>query len=294
MAMKLVAAAKVRRAQDAVLATRPFSETLQSVFGGLVERMGGDTADIPLLTQREVKKVTICCITGDRGLCGGYNSFMIKKAEARFQELKAAGLDVDMVLIGKKGISYFTNRDYPIRAQFECGQNPNSKEALAISEELLNTYLSGETDTIELLYTKFVSLIASVPSVRTLVPFSASEITNKGDEVFQLTSSSGDFEVERTELDAAAPQEFPNDMIFEQDPTQIVNSILPLYLNGQILRTMQESVAAELAARMASMQAASDNAGALEKDLSMQYNRARQASVTAEILEIVAGASALE
>jgi len=228
MAMKLVAAAKVRRAQDAVLATRPFSETLQSVFGGLVERMGGDTADIPLLTQREVKKVTICCITGDRGLCGGYNSFMIKKAEARFQELKAAGLDVDMVLIGKKGISYFTNRDYPIRAQFECGQNPNSKEALAISEELLNTYLSGETDTIELLYTKFVSLIASVPSVRTLVPFSASEITNKGDEVFQLTSSSGDFEVERTELDAAAPQEFPNDMIFEQDPTQIVNSILPL------------------------------------------------------------------
>jgi F-type H+-transporting ATPase subunit gamma len=294
MAMKLVAAAKVRRAQDAVLATRPFSETLQSVFGGLVERMGGDTADIPLLTQREVKKVTICCITGDRGLCGGYNSFMIKKAEARFQELKAAGLDVDMVLIGKKGISYFQNRDYPIRASFECGQNPNSKEALAISEELLNTYLSGETDTIELLYTKFVSLIASVPSVRTLVPFSASEITNKGDEVFQLTSSSGDFEVERTELDAAEPQEFPNDMIFEQDPTQIVNSILPLYLNGQILRTMQESVAAELAARMQSMQAASDNAGALEKDLSMQYNRARQASVTAEILEIVAGASALE
>jgi len=294
MAMKLVAAAKVRRAQDAVLATRPFSETLQSVFGGLVERMGGDTADIPLLTQREVKKVTICCITGDRGLCGGYNSFMIKKAEARFQELKTAGLEVDMVLIGKKGISYFQNRDYPIRASFECGQNPNSKEALAISEELLNTYLSGETDTIELLYTKFVSLIASVPSVRTLVPFSASEITNKGDEVFQLTSSSGDFEVERTELDAAEPQEFPNDMIFEQDPTQIVNSILPLYLNGQILRTMQESVAAELAARMQSMQAASDNAGALEKDLSMQYNRARQASVTAEILEIVAGAAALE
>lgn len=293
-AMKLVAAAKVRRAQDAVIATRPFSETLQSVFGGLVERMGGDTADIPLLTQREVKKVTICCITGDRGLCGGYNSFMIKKAESRFKELEAAGVEVDMVLVGKKGISYFENRNYPIRKTFECSQNPDSKQALAISEELLNTYLAGETDAVELLYTKFVSLIASAPAVRTLVPFSASEISSKGDEVFQLTSSGGDFDVERTELDAAEPQEFPNDMIFEQDPTQIVNSILPLYLNGQILRTLQESVASELAARMQAMQAASDNAKSLAKDLSMQYNRARQAAVTQEILEIVSGASALE
>lgn len=293
-AMKLVAAAKVRRAQDAVIATRPFSETLQSVFGGLVERMGGDTADIPLLTQREVKKVTICCITGDRGLCGGYNSFMIKKAEARFAELKEAGVEVDMVLVGKKGISYFENRNYPIRKTFECTQNPDSKQALAISEELLNTYLAGETDAVELLYTKFVSLIASTPAVRTLVPFSASEISSKGDEVFQLTSSGGDFDVERTELEAAEPQEFPNDMIFEQDPTQIVNSILPLYLNGQILRTLQESVASELAARMQAMQAASDNAKSLAKDLSMQYNRARQAAVTQEILEIVSGASALE
>jgi F-type H+-transporting ATPase subunit gamma len=219
---------------------------------------------------------------------------MIKKAEARYNELQASGIDADMVLIGKKAIAYFTRRGYPIRKTFECGQNPNSKEALAISEELLNTYLSGETDTIELMYTKFVSLIASTPSVRTLVPFSASEISQKGDEVFQLTSEDGKFDVERTELEVAEPQEFPNDMIFEQDPVQIVNSILPLYLNGQILRTLQESVASELAARMQSMQSASDNAGELAKNLSMEYNRARQAAVTQEILEIVSGASALE
>jgi F-type H+-transporting ATPase subunit gamma len=294
MAMKLVAAAKVRRAQDAVLATRPFSETLQSVFGGLIQRLGGDTVDLPLLTQREVSKVTLAVVTGDRGLCGGYNSYMIKKAEARFQELKSQGIDVDMVLIGKKGITYFERRGYPIRKTFECGQNPNAKEALAISEELLNTFLSGESDAIELLYTKFVSLIASTPSVRTLVPFSASDITQKGDEVFQLTSESGDFSVERTELEVAEPQDFPNDMIFEQDPLQIVNSILPLYVNGQVLRTLQESVASELAARMQSMQSASDNAGELAKKLSLEYNRARQAAVTQEILEIVAGAQALE
>jgi len=294
MAMKLVAAAKVRRAQDAVLATRPFSETLQSVFGGLISRLGGEAIDLPLLTQREVKKVTLTVVTGDRGLCGGYNSFMIKKAEARFKELTAQGIDVDMVLIGIKGIAYFERRNYPIRKTFNCGQNPDAKQALAISEELLNTFLSGETDAIELLYTKFVSLIASTPSVRTLVPFSASDITQTGDEVFQLTSESGDFSVERTELEVAEPQEFPNDMIFEQDPIQIVNSILPLYLNGQVLRTLQESVASELAARMQSMQSASDNAGELASKLSLEYNRARQAAVTQEILEIVSGAIALE
>jgi F-type H+-transporting ATPase subunit gamma len=294
MAMKLVAAAKVRRAQDAVLATRPFSETLQSVFGGLIQRLDGEALDLPLLTQREVKKVTLCAITGDRGLCGGYNAYMIRKAEARYKELKSQGVEVDMVLVGKKGIQYFSRRNYPIRKTFETGQNPDAKQALAISEELLNTFLSGESDAIELLYTKFVSLIASTPSVRTLVPFAASDVTTKGDEVFQLTSQSGDFSVERTELEVAQPQEFPNDMIFEQDPLQIINAILPLYVNGQVLRTLQESVASELAARMQSMQAASDNAGELAKQLNLQYNRARQASVTQEILEIVSGATALE
>jgi F-type H+-transporting ATPase subunit gamma len=294
MAMKLVAAAKVRRAQDAVLATRPFSETLQSVFGGLINRLDGEAIDLPLLTTRDVKKVTLTVITGDRGLCGGYNSFMIKKSEARFKELKNQGIEVDFLLIGKKGISYFQRRNYPIRRTFECGQNPNAKQALAISEELLNTFLSGESDAVELFYTKFVSLIASTPSVRTLVPFSASDITKKGDEVFQLTSQSGEFGVKRSELGIAEPQEFPNDMIFEQDPIQIVNSILPLYINGQILRCLQESVASELAARMQSMQSASDNAGELAKRLSLEYNRARQAAVTQELLEIVAGASALE
>lgn len=293
-AMRLVAAAKVRRAQDAVLATRPFSETLQSVFGGLIQRLGTEASDLPLLTQREVKKVTLVVIAGDRGLCGGYNSFIIKKAEQRFAQLKAAGVACDMVTIGKKAIKYFKARKYPIRKEFETGQNPDSKQALAISEELLTTYLSGEADAVELIYTKFVTLIASTPSVRTLIPFSASEITQKGDEVFQLTSDHGQFGVEREDLGAAEPQDFPNDMIFEQDPIQIVNSILPLYLNGQILRTLQESVASELASRMQSMQSASDNAGELAKNLSLEYNRARQASVTQELLEIVAGAMALD
>merc|ERR1712051_837027 len=219
---------------------------------------------------------------------------MGKKAEARVKELQAQGIESDLILIGKKGASYFSRREYPIRKIYDCGQNPDSKQALSISEEIINSFLSGETDAVELLYTKFVSLIASTPSIRTLVPFSASEISQKGDEVFQLTSNGGEIGVERKELDVAEPQELPNDMIFEQDPLQIVNSILPLYLNGQILRTLQESVASELAARMQSMQSASDNATELAKNLSQEYNRARQAAVTQELLEIVSGATALE
>jgi len=198
-----------------------------------------------------------------------------------------------MVLIGFKGIQYFTRREYPIRRTFPCGQNAQSKDALAISEELLNSYLSGDSDAIEFLYTKFVSLIASVPSIRTLVPFSATEITQAGDEVFELKSVGKDFEVERTGIDAAKAQKFPGDLTFEQDPLIIVNAFLPLYVNGQILRILQESIASELAARMQSMQSASDNASDLASKLSLEYNRARQAAVTQELLEIVSGAGSL-
>jgi len=295
MAMKLVAAAKVRRAQDSVLATRPFSETLQSVFGGLIERLGADSLDLPLLTSREVKTATLVLVTGDRGLCGGYNNFMIKKAEKRIEELKAKGIKVEIITIGKKGTTFMNRyRKDLLVATFECGQNPNSEDATAISNTLLNRFLSESTDTVEVLYTRFVSLIASTPSVRTLLPCSATGIETQEDEIFQLTSKDGEFSVEKTVVPAAEPQDFPSEMIFEQDPSQIINSMLPLYLNGQVLRMIQESVASELAARMQAMQSASDNAKELEKNLSQQYNRARQASVTQEILEIVSGAMAVE
>jgi len=293
MAMKLVAAAKVRRAQDAVLATRPFSEGVQSVIGGMIDRIAVKELNLPLLANRDIKKVTLVVVTGDRGLCGGYNSYVIKKSEARYEELKSQGIDVDMVCIGFKGIQYFTRRNFPIRRTFPCGQNAQAKDALLISDEILNSYLSGDSDAVEILYTKFVSLIASVPSIRTLVPFSATEITQAGDEVFELKSVGKDFEVERTGIDAAKAQKFPGDLTFEQDPLIIVNAFLPLYVNGQILRILQESIASELAARMQSMQSASDNASDLASRLSLEYNRARQAAVTQELLEIVSGAGSL-
>lgn len=288
-AMRLVAAAKVRRAQDSVLRTRPFSETLQKVLGGLIKRLNVDYTDLPLLASRDPKSVVLVVITGDRGLCGGYNNYVIKKAEARIAELKKAGTKVEIVAIGNKGYLYFRSRPTPIRRNFFCTQAPTAEQATEISEELLAEYLSGEVDRIELIYTRFVSLISSEASVRTMLPLSPQGLEAEEDEIFQLTSEGGKFGVKMATYQAAEAETFPVDMIFEQDPLQILNSILPLYLNGQILRSLQESVASELAARMSAMSNASDNAKELGKNLSLFYNRGRQAAITQEISEIVAG-----
>mmetsp|Transcript_14435 Transcript_14435/g.28507 ORF Transcript_14435/g.28507 Transcript_14435/m.28507 type:complete len:363 (+) Transcript_14435:43-1131(+) len=290
-AMKLVAAAKVRRAQDAVLKTRPFSETLQKVLGGLIERLKKDNFDSPLLTERPVNKVLLVSLTGDRGLCGGYNTYAIKKAEQRIKELKAQGLDFDMICVGNKGSKYFGKR-YNVVKSYPIGNSPNAEEATAIADNILATYLSGEADRVELTYTRFTSLIASEPSVRTMLPLSPTGIETEGDEIFTMTSKDGKFAVEASIAEPAKPEDFPKDMIFEQDPEQILSAILPLYFNGQLLRQMQESVASELAARMTAMQAATDNASDLMKALTLQLNRKRQAAITQEIAEIVAGANA--
>merc|ERR1719201_409374 len=284
-AMKLVAAAKVRRAQDAVLKTRPFSETLQKVLGGLIVRLKKDNFDSPLMQDRPVKKVLLVGITGDRGLCGGYNTYAIKKIEARAAELKEQGIDFDMICIGNKGNAYLRKRNNAI------GNAPTADEATAISDTILASFLAGECDRVELLYTKFVSLVSSEPAVRTMLPLSPTGIEAADDEIFMMTSKDGDFSVETTSADKVEPAKFPKDMIFEQDPEQILSAILPLYFNGQILRQMQESVASELAARMTAMQSATDNAGDLIKSLSQQMNRQRQAAITQEIAEIVAGAN---
>ena len=293
-AMRLVAAAKVRRAQEAVLQTRPFSETLQSVFLGLIDQLGKEPIDIPLLETREVKKVTLLAMSGDRGLCGSYNTRIIKKTEARKEELEAQGIEVEIVPVGTKVAGYFRRRGVEFPSEYNCPQVPTAEFAAAVSSEMLNKFLDGETDKVELIYTQFVSLIASAPKLKTLLPLSKTGLEAAEDEMFELTTEDGELAVETTPLDAPEAKEFPKDTIFEQDPIAILNGILPLYLDGQILRSLQEAVASELASRMQSMQSASDNAKDLKKSLSQTYNRIRQAGVTQEILEIVAGASASE
>jgi len=291
-AMKLVAAAKVRRAQEAVLRSRPFSETLERILGGLLQRLATESLDIPLLETRTASTVGLVVITGDRGLCGAYNAQAIKKTEARIEELKAQGVSPELILIGNKGATYFRKRATPVRKTIPCTQAPSAAQAQEIATELLSSYYAGELDRIELIYTTFISMISSLPTVRTLIPLLPTGLEMEGDEIFKLTSKAGDIAVQKEKVPVAEPKEFAADMIFEQEPSQLLNAILPLYLNGQLLRTLQESVASELAARMSAMQAATDNAKDLETRLSQEMNRARQAKVTQELMEIVAGADA--
>merc|ERR1711939_142956 len=242
--------------------------------------------------KREVKKVGLVVITGDRGLCGGYNAQAINMAEARIKELKDQGVESELVLIGNKGTTYFKRRENPIRKSLACGQAPTAEQSSAVATELLSSFYAGEIDRVELVYTQFNSMISSTPTVRTLIPLLPSGMEMEGDEMFKLVSKDGDFAVEKESVPAAAPAEFVADMIFEQEPSQLLNAILPLYINGQLLRTQQESVASELAARMSAMQAATDNAKDLQGRLEQEMNRARQAKITQELMEIIAGADA--
>lgn len=301
-AMKLVAAAKVRRAQEAVVNARPFSETLVEVLYSINEQLQTEDVDVPLTNVRPVKKVALVVVTGDRGLCGGFNNFILKKATQRIQELKTLGLDYVVISVGKKGNSYFLRRpNIPVDKFLDGSNLPTAKEAQAIADDVFSLFVSEEVDKVELLYTKFVSLVKSDPVIHTLLPLSPKgEICDINgtcvdaaeDEFFRLTTKEGKLTVER-DVVVSEKIDFSPILQFEQDPVQILDALLPLYLNSQILRALQESLASELAARMTAMGNATDNASELKKSLSMVYNRKRQAKITGEILEIVAGADAL-
>lgn len=301
-AMKLVAAAKVRRAQEAVVSGRPFSETLVEVLYNINEQLQTDDIDVPLTKVRPVKKIALVVVTGDRGLCGSFNNNIIKKAESRMADLKQLGLDYTVISVGKKGNGYFQRRPYiPVDRLLESGSLPTTKEAQAIADDVFSLFVSEEVDKVELLYTKFVSLIKSDPVIHTLLPLSPKgEICDINgvcvdaaeDELFRLTTKEGKLTVERETVRTPTPA-FSPILQFEQDPVQILDALLPLYLNSQILRALQESLASELAARMSAMSNATDNAIELKRSLSIIYNRERQAKITGEILEIIAGADAL-
>ncbi|KAK9673792.1 hypothetical protein RND81_12G190200 [Saponaria officinalis] len=302
-AMKLVAAAKIRRAQEAVLSGRPFSEALVEMLYHINESLQLEDVDVPLASVRTVKKVALVVITGDRGLCGGFNNAVIRKAESRMAELRELGLGYTVISVGKKGNMYFRRRmsDVPVDRFVEGDGFPTVKEAQAIADEVFSLFISEEVDKVELLYTKFVSLVRSDPVIHTLLPISpkgkvvdayGNSVDALEDEFFRLTSKEGKLALERTNVGKKKRVSQPW-LEFEQDPAQIVDAMMPLYLNSQILRALQESLASELASRMNAMRNATDNAAELKNDLSVAYNRERQSKITSEILEIVAGSEGL-
>ena len=292
-AMRLVAAAKVRRAQEQVLRSRPFADRLARILQNLQSSMRFEDLDAPLLDAREVQTITLLSITGDRGLCGGYNTNIIKRTELRFKELETQGYKVDLVLIGRKAITYFQNRSYPIRATFTgLEQVPNAQEAMGIANEVLAAFLSASPDRVEIIFTKFINLVSSKPVSQTLLPLDPQGIASADDEIFRLTTREGRLTVEAGQVENAEAK-LPSDIAFDQSPDVLLNALLPLYLENQLLRSLQEAAASELASRMTAMNNASDNAKALAKTLTLDYNKARQAAITQEILEVVGGSAAL-
>ena len=293
-AMRLVAAAKVRRAQDQVLKSRPFADKLARVLQNIQTRMQFETSDSPLLSKRKVEKISLVCITADRGLCGGYNNNIIKKVEIRYAELLNQGYKPQLILVGKKAIGYFQNRKdkYTIIRTFkELEQVPTASDAEGITNDVLAEFISESSDRVEIIYTKFITLVSCSPVVQTLLPLDPQGIAEKNDEIFRLTTKNSQLRVEKSNIQASDKSELPSDMVFEQSPDQLLDSLLPLYLQNQVLRALQESAASELACRMTAMNNASDNAKELASTLNLTYNKARQAAITQEILEVVGGAS---
>ena len=190
---------------------------------------------------------------------------------------------------------YFQNRAslYTIRATFTgLEQVPKASEAMGIANEVLAEFLSGSTDRVEIIFTKFVNLVSSKPVIQTLLPLDPQGIAIPEDEIFRLTTREGQLGVELGSTANEQPR-LPSDIVFDQSPDQLLNALLPLYLENQLLRSLQEAAASELANRMTAMNNASDNAKALAKSLTLDYNKARQAAITQEILEVVGGSASM-
>jgi len=291
-AMRLVAAARVRRAQDAVLKSRPLLAQLQLVYKLVLDACNREEIDLPILEVRDVKKVSLVVVTGDRGLCGSYNAAVIKSATKRIEKLNSQGIDVQLVLVGKKGEQWFGRRKTPVSSTFVLGNVPQPSIGSELANLLIAQFLTGEVDAAEIIYTRFNNLISSEPSIRTLLPLSLTGIESEEDEVFKITTKDGKMVMQKQAPASDVPQAVP-DYIFEDEPAEILNTMLTLFFSSTIMRCMQESVASELASRMTAMQSASNNAKKISNILSQVYNRARQSAVTQEMLEIVAGAQVL-
>jgi len=266
-AMKMVAAAKVRRAQNHVLATRPYAQKLKEMFQYVAYRLAEEDLNEPLLEQREVKNVGLVIVTADKGLCGGYNSNMFKFALNKMEEITTAGQTPKAWLVGNKGITFFRRGEVEVLGRYSSlPAVPTYTEAEMLTEAITEAFLSHKVDKVVLLYTHFASMLQYRPSELTLLPVAPPE---------------------NEDLPKA-------EYLYEPDPVTLLRSILPRYVSRQILRALLESAASELAARMTAMDAATKNADDLLLSLNLLYNKVRQAAITNEILEVVGGAEALK
>ncbi|MDQ3280322.1 MAG: ATP synthase F1 subunit gamma [Acidobacteriota bacterium] len=262
-AMKMVSAAKLRRAQERMMAARPYSAGLREVLASLSTR--ADLAQHPLLQEREAeRKVLLLVVTADRGLCGAFNANIIRAAQNAVKEQNWE--HVELLPIGRKAIDFFKRRSLPIRRQgAQVYQALSLDTAREIAQGIIDDFISREFDAVYVLYNEFKSVIAQRVTLERLLP------------------------LPRTEADPNVPA---IDYIYAPGPERILSDLLPKHIEFQLYRVLLESAAAEQGARMTAMEAATKNASDMISHLTLTYNRIRQASITKEIIEIVSGAAA--
>ena len=265
-AMKMVSAARLRRAQDRVINSRPYSrmfaEMLANVSAAAAGVEGAD--DHPLLAIREERRIQLVLVTSDRGLAGGFNSNLIRAAEQFLAE--HSGQQIEIELIGRKGRDYFVKRPVPVSGELTgISQTAALIHALPLAEKLMKRFSDAEVDAVYLLYNEFKSVLTQRVTLKKVLPLS---VPQKG--------------------------ETPADYIYEEPPAQFLANLLPRYVLLQVLEAFLENTAAEHAARMTAMDAATNNASDVMNKLTLYINRVRQASITREIIEVVSGAAAAQ
>lgn len=264
-AMETVSAAKMRKAQAQVLATRPYAERSWVVLTHLA-RLRSEGVEQPLLKQRDVKKVALLLITGDRGLAGAYNANILRKAFDQIEKWEGAGIDVQLVTLGRKGRDLMLRHGPPLRAEFTgLTARPSSNDIAPVASILLEDFVEEQFDAVYMAYTEFVTTLRQEPTLKQLLPIVPDE----------------------------SLPDVATDYIFEPDPQTILNEVLRGLTELQILQAVYESIASEESARMVAMRNATEAANDLIGELTLSYNKARQESITKELLDIVGGASAL-
>jgi F-type H+-transporting ATPase subunit gamma len=269
-AMKMVAAARLRRAQEAIVRARPFAGAILQTVQNLV-RIEEIRDHHPLLAKREVKKVNVILITGDRGLSGGYNSNLNKKAELMYKAEAGKYEKLVFTCIGKKGFEYLRIRKIPVAHHYaDFLKGVTYAKVQIVAEELLQQYLSGEFDEIRIIFSEFRSAMSQVPTAVTVLPIQASD--------------------EATEKGPTADVDF----IYEPNREAILNALLPRYFKAKLFNSSLEAIASQYGAQMSAMESATKNAGEMIRKLNLEYNKVRQAGITKELLEIVSGAESLK
>ncbi|HET7554903.1 MAG TPA: ATP synthase F1 subunit gamma [Gaiellaceae bacterium] len=272
-AMELVASARLRRAQARIEAMRPYADRMTELMTGTA-RAAASLQGLALLQRREVQRAAIVPLTGDRGLAGAFNAQVLRHAFALERQLRGEGVEVRWLVSGKKGRSTLTFRRYEIaRSWIGFSDRPSYHDAQAIAHEASELYANGEVDRVILVYNQFVSALVQRVVERDLLPIPEEALERSGEE----------------EREAA----LLGDFIYEPEPDEILRRLLPVYVETELYRALLESAASEQGARMTAMRNASGNAADLISSLTLDMNRARQAEITQEILEVVAGADAL-